>query len=83
MRLIDELNDLHAVYVDAVNTAVGSDDLAQADRLAEEYDVAAIQLVAERESRTHLLPLHRATHRAAPTTTLQRLASRLGMQRAA
>ena len=79
MRLIDELNDLHAVYVDAVNTAVGHDDLAQVDRLAHEYDNAATQLVAEREGKTHLLPLHRGT----PVTPLRRLASRLGMQRAA
>ena len=80
MRLIDELNDLHAIYVEAVNTAVGSDDPIRAESLAAEYDDAAIQLVAEREGKTHLLPIRRDV---ALDTPLRRLAARLRMPRAA
>lgn len=79
MRLIDELNDLHAAYVEAVNHAVGNDDLASADRLAEEYDAAAVRLVAEREGLTHLLPLQRGP---IVDTPLRRLAARLRTTRA-
>ena len=80
MRLIDELNDLHAVYVDAVNTAVSSNDTGRVDRLAEEYDDAAVRLVAEREGKTDLLPLRRDVVTATP---LRRLAARLRAPRAA
>ena len=59
MRLIDELDTLHASYVRAINVAVADDDLARAERLAEEYDHDAIQLIAEREGKTHLLPIRR------------------------
>lgn len=67
MRLIDELNELHASYVEAVNAAVAADDLERAERLAAAYDDDALRLVAEREGKTHLLPLISAatTHRAA------------------
>lgn len=80
MRLIDELNDLHAIYVEAVNTAVSSDDTLRAESLAAEYDDAAIQLIAEREGKTHLLPIRRG---AVTETPLRRLAARLRMPRAA
>ncbi len=80
MRLIDELNDLHASYVDAINTAVARDDLAAAERLAAEYDDAAVTLVAEREGLTHLLPLHR---KPVTDTPLRRLVARLRATRAA
>ena len=56
-RLIDDLNALHASYVDAVNTAVASDDLATAAELAGDYDRDAIVMMAEREGRQDLLPL--------------------------
>ena len=56
-RLIDELNALHASYVDAINAAVAHDDLAAAADLAAEYDRDAILLMAEREGRQDLLPL--------------------------
>lgn len=58
-RLIDDLNALHDRYVEAVNTAITHDDLDRAERLAAEYDAEAIQLIAEREGRTHLLPIRR------------------------
>jgi hypothetical protein len=80
MRLIDELNELHASYVRAVNTAVESDDLERAERLAEAYDADAIQLIAEREGKTHLLPIRRP---AEPETPLRRLVRRLHLSRAA
>lgn len=81
MRLIDELNDLHGSYVEAINVAVGHDDLATAERLAAEYDDAAITLIAEREGKTHLLPLQRRGPVA--DTPLRRLVARLGLSRAA
>lgn len=80
MRLIDELNELHASYVYAINTAVGEDDLARAERLAEEYDDAAIQLIAEREGKTHLLPIERP---GTIETPLRRMVARLRLRRAA
>ena len=80
MRLIDELNALHASYVDAINTAVAHDDLVAAERLAAEYDDAAITLVAERAGKTHLLPLQRGPVVDSP---LRRLVARLRLPRAA
>ena len=71
-RLIDELNDLHAEYVDRVNRAIAEDDEVLAYQLAEDYDTEAVQLVAEREGKTHLLPLRRRTL----DTPLRRLARR-------
>ncbi len=81
MRLIDELNALHASYVEAINLAVESNDIDAAERLALGYDEEAIQLIAEREGKTHLLPLQRRS--TAPETSLHRLARRLRMTRAA
>lgn len=80
MRLIDELNELHATYVHAINAAVAEDDHARAERLAEAYDDDAIRLIAEREGKTHLLPIQRP---AAPDTPLRRLVARLRLDRAA
>ena len=56
-RLIDELNALHASYVDTINAAVAHDDLATAAELAGDYDRDAIMMMAEREGRQDLLPL--------------------------
>jgi hypothetical protein len=80
MRLIDELNDLHADYVHAINAAVAEDDFVRAERLAEAYDEDAIRLIAEREGKTHLLPIRRP---AEPETPLRRLVRRLHLSRAA
>lgn len=57
MRLIDELNELHDYYATKINEAVGHDDLVSADQLAQAYETDAVQLMAEREGLTHLLPL--------------------------
>ncbi len=73
-RLIDELNELHAHYVDQVNRAIAEDDEVSAHQLAEDYDTDAIQLIAEREGKTHLLPLRR---RGTPDSPLRRLARRV------
>lgn len=59
-RLIDDLNALHAAFVEGVNSAVEAGDLARAVELATMYDVEATRMVAEREGKTHLLPLRRA-----------------------
>ncbi len=80
MRLIDELNALHSSYVEAINLAVDRDDLTGAERLAAEYDDAAITLCAERENKTHLLPLQRGPVVDPP---LRRLVTRLRTPRAA
>ncbi len=58
-RLIDDLNVLHDGYVEAVNAAIGDNDLARADRLAAEYDDEAIRMIAVHEGKTHLLPIRR------------------------
>lgn len=78
--LVQDLNDLHASYVTAINLAVAEDDIVRADRLAADYDRDAIQMIAEREGKTHLLPLQR---RGEPDSTLRRLVRRLGAARAA
>ena len=87
-RLIDELDDLHASYVEAVNTAVAQGDLELADELAGRYDRDAIVLMAEREGRQDLLPLFglspdggRLT--AERDTPLRRLVARVTALRAA
>ena len=79
-RLIDDLNVLHASYVDAVNAAVAENDLARAEELAADYDRDAVRLIAEREGRTDLLPIRRPEK---PDTPLRRLVARLAALRAA
>ena len=58
-RLIDDLDALHARYVAAINAAVEAGDQALVDELAGGYDTEATWMVAEREGKTHLLPLKR------------------------
>ena len=78
--LLEELNELHASYVEAVNLAIAEDDPARAEELAAAYDDDAIQLVAEREGNTHLLPIRRP---ARYDTPLRRLVNRLNRSHAA
>ena len=80
MRLVDELNVLHDSYVTAVNIAVEQNDENLAAQLAQAYDDEAIRLIAEREGKTHLLPIRRP---AEPETPLRRLVRRLHLTRAA
>jgi hypothetical protein len=68
--LVQELDELHAGYVAAINSAIDADDVALAEELAVGYDDAAIQLMAEREGKTHLLPLQR---RNVPDSRLRRI----------
>ena len=80
MRLVDELNLLHDSYVTAVNAAVERDDVLRAEQLAQAYDDEAIRLIAEREGKTHLLPITRPSRVETP---LRRLVARLRVTRAA
>jgi hypothetical protein len=80
MRLVDELNLVHDSYVIAVNAAVEQNDLLRAEQLAQAYDDEAIRLIAEREGKTHLLPI---TRPGRVETPLRRLAARLRAARAA
>ena len=80
MRLVDELNVLHDSYVTAINVAVEQNDMTRAEQLAQAYDDEAIQLIAEREGKTHLLPITRPRRVETP---LRRLVSRLRATRAA
>jgi hypothetical protein len=80
MRLVDELNLVHDSYVIAVNAAVEQNDLVRAEQLAQAYDDEAIRLIAEREGKTHLLPITRPRRVETP---LRRLAARLRPTRAA
>lgn len=87
-RLIDELNALHASYVDAVNTAVAGDDLELAAEMAAEYDRDALLLMAEHEGRHDLLPLFGLDRDggrlpAERDTPLRRLVARVAALRAA
>jgi hypothetical protein len=56
-RLTDDLDALYAHYVDAINTAISSDDPVLAAELAGDYDRDALLLMAEHEGRPDLLPL--------------------------
>ncbi len=78
--LLDELNEMHAFYVAAINAALTEDDLSRAEELAEAYDHDAIELVAARENKTHLLPLRRPQRRE---PVLRRLVGRLSLSHAA
>ena len=80
MRLVDELNVLHDSYVTAVNAAVQQNDVARAEQLAQAYVDEAIRLIAEREGKTHLLPISRPRRVETP---LRRLVTRLRVTRAA
>jgi hypothetical protein len=80
MRLVDELNLVHDSYVIAVNAAVAQNDLVRAEQLAQAYDDEAIRLIAEREGKTHLLPISRPRRVETP---LRRLVARLRVTRAA
>ena len=79
-RLIDDLNTLHASYVDAINAAVTENDMPRTEELAAAYDADAIAMIAEREGRTHQLPIRRP---ATPDTPLRRLVARVTALRAA
>lgn len=57
--LFQEVDALHDSFVAAVNHAVAEGDLDLAEELAQAYDREAIELLAEREGKTHLLPLRR------------------------
>jgi hypothetical protein len=78
--LLEELNELHASYVVAINQAVADGAVARAEELAVNYDADAIELIAEREGRTHLLPIRRSTRH---DTALRRLVRRLTASTAA
>ena len=80
MRLIDELNELHTHYARKVEAAVAGDDLAAAQGFAQAYEDEAVQLMAERENLTHLLPLAPFGTRE---STLRGVVRRLGARRAA
>ena len=79
--LVQDLNDLHASFVSSINLAVDNNDLALADRLAAEYDTEAVKMIAEREGRTHMLPLVRRGE--ITDTPLRRLVRKLSTTRVA
>ena len=77
MRLIDELNELHAHYARMIETAIATDDVASAEAHAQAYEDEAVQLMAEREGLTHLLPLTRTgTRESALRQRVRRLVRR-------
>ncbi len=63
--LFQDVDALHDSFVAAVNLAVAEGDLRRAEALAHAYDDEAGALLAEREGKTHLLPLRRRARRAA------------------
>ena len=77
MRLIDELNELHAHYARMIDEAVAADDMTSAEAYARAYEDEAVQLMAEREGLTHLLPLPRfGTRESALRSRVRRLVHR-------
>lgn len=80
MRLIDELNELHDYYARQINEAIERDDVVAAESLAQAYETDAVQLMAEREGLTHLLPLPPFGTRE---SSLRRLVKRLRSSHAA
>lgn len=55
--LRQDLDVLHSSYVDAINTAIEAGREEYVDELAASYDREATLMVAQREGKTHLLPL--------------------------
>lgn len=80
MRLIDQLDELHAHYACRIDAAVAGDDIASAEAFAQAYEDEAVQLMAEREGLTHLLPLAPFGSRE---SALRRVVRRLRADRAA
>jgi hypothetical protein len=78
--LVQDLDAMHADYVAAINAAVAEGDDARAHALAAEYDHQAVWMIADRENKTHLLPIDREM---SPDTSLRRLATRLTARPAA
>ena len=77
MRLIDELNELHAHYARMIEAAIAADDVASAEGYAQAYEDEAVRLMAEREGLTHLLPLPRfGTRPSALRTRVRRFGRR-------
>jgi hypothetical protein len=61
-----ELDALHDEYAEAINYAIAAGRDDRVTELASAYDEEATRLVAEREGKTHLLPLARRTPPSAP-----------------
>ncbi len=73
LTLRQELDNLHAEYVVAINQAIADGALARAEQLAADYDQDAVELVADREGLTHLLPINQPVRHE---SFLRRLVSR-------
>jgi len=71
--LRQELDQLHDEYVVAVNQAIADGALDRAEELAAAYDNDAVELVADREGLTHLLPIRQPVR---PESPLRRLVER-------
>ncbi|MGZ4783958.1 MAG: hypothetical protein ACXVYL_18915 [Oryzihumus sp.] len=78
--LYQDVDALHDSFIAAINLALAENDLERAEELARAYDREAIQLLAEREGKTHLLPIRRRTPQP---SGLGRLAKRLTTSHAA
>ncbi|MEI5672771.1 MULTISPECIES: hypothetical protein [unclassified Nocardioides] len=57
--LVHDLDVLHSSYVSAINLAIESGQDDYVAELAASYDREATLMVAQREGKTHLLPLRR------------------------
>ncbi|WP_244931876.1 hypothetical protein [Nocardioides sp. W7] len=57
--LVQDLDVLHGSYVSAINQAIDSGHDEYVAELAASYDREATLMVAQREGKTHLLPLRR------------------------
>lgn len=56
-RLVDEIDEMHAFYVRAINDAVAADRDDRIEELVAAYDHDVVHLVAEREGRLDQLHL--------------------------
>lgn len=65
LTLRQELDQMHASYVERINEAVAAADDALAIELGAAYDDEATYLVAVRENRTDLLPLRKGGNKRA------------------
>ena len=73
LTLRQELDQLHGEYVVAVNQAIADGALDRAEELAAAYDSDAVELVADREGLTHLLPIRQPVRHG---SVLRRLVER-------
>jgi hypothetical protein len=56
---VQELDQLRAAYIEAIEQAVADGETVRAEELAANYEADCVELIADREDKQHLLHLVR------------------------